>query len=142
MTVQRVHIAVTLGRLRRGEAYVLGWVSVVEVQVVGLAAVPVAGDAVGLVHVGLKTGDGQKAVVLQFGVPAVVTVVGEGDDGVAFFLVLGLDLLLRPSAVGQNGVAVQVGLVKLPALGQKFAVVYDPFSHFCAPKNRGRRGYP
>lgn len=83
--MQRVHIAVTLGRLRRGEAYVLGGVSVVEVQVVGLAAVPVAGDAVGLVHVGLKTGDGQKAVVLQFGVPAVVTVVGEGDDGVAFF---------------------------------------------------------
>ena len=39
-------------------------VGIIKVEMIGFAAVPVTGDAVGLVHIGFKTGNRQEILIL------------------------------------------------------------------------------
>ena len=125
--VQAVDVAVALGRLHGGEPAPGGGVGVVEVDVVGAHPLKISRFAEGFVQVRLKGGQGHKGVVGQFGIPAIVAVVGVGHDGIASFLVFGLDLFRGPVAVGVDGVAVQIGFVETAPAGQQFTIFHAGF---------------
>ena len=129
--VEGLQIAVLLGRLDGGKAAAGRGVGIVEIQVVGLDPLEAARRGEGPVQVGLIGGDGDKGVVHQLRVPAVVAVVGESHDGITTLLVLGLDLLFGPAAVRQDGMAVEVGLVELPGCGQKRTITHSVENSFC-----------
>ena len=80
-------------------------------------AVPVAG--VFLVEAHLEAGQQQEIRVGQVVVGHHQLVVGDAQHGIAVGFVGLLQLLRRQPPVGDGGMAVEIGLVKLPLAGEK-----------------------